>query len=221
MSRESIRTRLIFSIIFLLGGVSLLVMFVVITDNFANETAFAQQNLIRLHVLAHSNLPKDQDLKLLVRDAILAESKNILDKVSEKEEAHTLLADNKLKIQEVAQRVVTMQGFDYPVHVQIGNYPFPEKTYGSLCLPEGLYDAVRVEIGKAVGDNWWCVLFPPLCLADLEGTGANLISVNEESAENSFAFRSKLWDQIAQTRYVQNIQKWWQASAASYPSLAN
>ncbi len=213
------RTRLMLCTIFLIIGVFLAILLTVISTSVTHDTAFAEQNLIRIHVLANSNLPKDQDLKLLVRDAILAEARTLLAQVSEKEEAQTIISQQQPSLEHVAQEVVASQGFDYPVQVEIGYFPFPERTYGSLSLPEGWYDAVRVKIGDSVGENWWCVLFPPLCLGELDSSQSGLVKVNEESANERFSFRWKFWDQLTQTQYAQTIQKWWQASAASYPSI--
>ncbi|NMA61122.1 MAG: stage II sporulation protein R [Firmicutes bacterium] len=216
-----IRTRLLMCTLFLSVGVLLAFLLNVLSGNLNHDTAFAAQNLIRIHVLANSNLPKDQDLKLEVRDAILEETRSLLHQVSQKKQAQEIIVQNQARIEEVAKEVIIAQGFDYPVQVEIGYYPFPTRTYGSLSVPEGWYDAVRVKIGEATGDNWWCVLFPPLCLGDLENGDSGLVEVNQEASEVRVAFRWKIWDQLAQTQYAQTIQKWWQASAASYPSLAD
>lgn len=194
---------------------------VLLSTQLPNETAFAAQNLLRLHVIAHSNTPRDQDLKLVVRDAILAEAKGLFADVQDKAEAQNLVEKSKRKIQEIAQDTIYAAGFSYPVQVQVGYYPFPERTYGAISLPEGYYDAVRVEIGEARGENWWCVLFPPLCLSDLEDDHSSLLKVNQEGSKKGLVLRSKFWEHMAQTSYAKAFQKWWQASAASYPSLTN
>ena len=79
----------------------------------------------------------------------------------------------------IAQNVVKENGYDYEVNVEIGNFSFPTKTYGDISFPAGFYDALKVEIGKAEGQNWWCVMFPPLCFVDVS-SGV----VPEESKEN-------------------------------------
>ncbi len=215
------RTRLVLCAIFLIIGVFSALLLTVFSVNVTHDTAFAEQNLIRIHVLANSNLPKDQDLKLLVRDAILAETRILFAQVSEKEQAQRIISQHQSLIEQVAKEVITSQGFDYDVQVEIGYFPFPERNYGTLSLPEGWYDAVRVEIGAAVGDNWWCVLFPPLCLGDLDDADSKLVTINQNSNNERFALRWKFWDQLVQTHYAQTIQKWWQASAASYPSISD
>ncbi|HHU62324.1 MAG: stage II sporulation protein R [Bacillota bacterium] len=225
MQNKSFKSRCIVCLMFILGGF-LVGLAILATYNLSTDTAFAKQNLIRLHVIANSNLPKDQNLKLDVRDAILCETKSILGDVQNKELAQELLTANQDKIQEVAQAVVYNQGFGYPVNVKIGHFPFPQRSYGDISLPEGYYDAIRIEIGEAVGDNWWCVLFPPLCLADLEGADGDLIKIDEETSQTttekgvSLVFKSKLWDHVSEMEYVQKMQQWWKASAASFTYLA-
>ncbi len=217
--RKLIWVRLFLSATILLAGLFFALMLSVFINNALNETAFAQHNLIRLHVLANSNSPKDQDLKLLVRDTVIEETKNILAEVRDKQEAHQLLLSNKDKIESAATARVRGEGYAYPVAVQIGKFSFPLRQYGDLSLPEGIYDAVRVEIGSGAGDTWWCVLFPPLCLSDLEGANSDLLTVNAEAEGKSFAFRLKFWDHFSQTQYARTIQRWWRASAAEYSSF--
>ena len=104
----------------------------------------------------------------------------------------------------------------------MGQFVFPYRQYGSMALPEGWYDAVRIEIGAAAGDNWWCILFPPLCLADLEGADKDLVTIEQDGSSGSkLVFRLKLWEHVSETRYAQALQKWWQASAAGFPTLSN
>mgnify|MGYP000903925809 CR=1 FL=1 len=219
MSQNSIKTRFLVGLILVCAGVFSGLILLVIQNSLSNDTAFAE-DLIRLHVVANSNSPKDQDLKLAVRDAILQEAKTILGEIGDKERAYNLLKDHEQNLHKSAQEVVLAQGFDYPVEIKMGYFAFPHRDYGSLSLPEGWYDAVRVEIGEARGENWWCVLFPPLCLADLEGAEKNLVKVDQTgSSGHKLVFRSKLWEHVSQTRYAQALQRWWQASAAGFPVL--
>lgn len=218
MHSNNVKTRLVFSVL-LATTLCLIVVLALSAQGSLQETAFSKQNLIRLHVVANSNLPKDQDLKLLVRDAVLDETRYILRNVRDQGEAYQLLTNNSLDLEEIAQSVVAKEGFNYPVRIKIGNFPFPYREYGSFSLPEGFYDAVRVEIGEASGDNWWCVLFPPLCLAELESDHSGLFEVSYTSEETNWAFRWKLWEKLSETQYAKRLQKWWQASAATYPIL--
>ena len=117
------------------------------------------ENIVRLHILANSDSVEDQELKLQVRDAILEHSRANFTKKS----------DVKAKLdeyKEIAETVISEKGYDYPVEVEYGNFKFPTKEYKNIRLPAGNYDALRVKIGNADGQNWWCVMFPPLCFVD-------------------------------------------------------
>lgn len=117
------------------------------------------QNIVRLHVLANSDSEEDQALKLKVRDEILTHTRNSFTK---KDEVKSQLESYK----QIAQKVISENGYNYSVEVEYGNFKFPTKEYKNLRLPAGNYDAVRIKIGNAEGQNWWCVMFPPLCFVD-------------------------------------------------------
>jgi len=221
VSRYSIRARLTWGLAILCTAVIVALIIQIAEESLHYDKAYAE-NLIRLHVIANSNLPQDQDLKLIVRDQVLKEAERILAEVDSKEGAYDLLLGQQERLKEKAQEVVASAGYDYPVQVRMGQFVFPYREYGSMALPEGWYDAVRVEIGAAQGDNWWCVLFPPLCLAELEGANHDLVTVTEESSSgNRLVFRLKLWERIAETQYAQAVKKWLQASAAGFPAVSN
>ena len=122
--------------------------------------------VVRLHVIANSNSDCDQSLKLRVRDRILADASHILGTSSSANDALATAKSNSELIQEIAETEIRHLGFDYPVKISVGEYPFPTKVYGDIALPSGKYNAVRVEIGEAAGENWWCVMYPPLCFTD-------------------------------------------------------
>ena len=117
------------------------------------------QNIVRLHVLANSDSSEDQTLKLQVRDAILEHSRNNFTKKSEVKDCLEIY-------KEIAEKVISENGYSYTAEVEYGNFEFPTKEYKNIRLPAGNYDAVRVKIGNAAGKNWWCVMFPPLCFVD-------------------------------------------------------
>lgn len=137
------------------------------------------KNVFRLHVIANSDSKEDQDLKYKVRDELIKYMKSISSNISTKDEAINLANNNLDVFHAIASRVITENGFDYPVKIETGNFDFPTKTYGDISLPAGFYDALKVEIGEAKGRNWWCVMFPSLCFIDV----SNGI-VPEESKEN-------------------------------------
>ncbi len=122
--------------------------------------------VFRLHVLANSDSQEDQNLKYLVRDNILNYIQEISNGITSKSEIIEIIKSHSSEIHEIATKTIEENGYNYPVSISIGNFAFPTKKYGDITLPAGLYDAVRVEIGSAKGQNWWCVMFPPLCFVD-------------------------------------------------------
>ena len=135
------------------------------------------ESVVRLHVLANSDSDEDQALKLKVRDAILAYvSPKVID-VKSREEAIAILNGEMDSIKTIASDVVKSEGYDYPIDVTLTLEEYPTRNYEAMSFPSGEYVSLRVLIGEAEGQNWWCVLFPPLCL-----------SAASEKAENEEAF---------------------------------
>lgn len=122
--------------------------------------------VVRFHVLANSDSEEDQALKLAVRDKVLQEYGDLLSECENKEETLQALEQAKQKICETALQEVTRQGYAYPVSVSLVREEFPFKKYDELIFPAGVYDALRIEIGEAEGQNWWCVLYPQMCFVD-------------------------------------------------------
>ena len=129
------------------------------------ETALAD-GIIRLHVIANSDDDKDQQLKLKVRDKILEKTKQKYGNYGSAEDVRINLNTDIEYIKQIAKDVILQNGYNYDVDVVLGKSYFPRKSYGNITLPEGEYNALKVQIGKAEGKNWWCVLFPPLCFVD-------------------------------------------------------
>ena len=127
--------------------------------------AVIYDSVIRLHVLANSDSAQDQNLKLAVRDAVLAEARVLLADVKTRDAAEAVLAGASDTLQKAAEGVVASAGFDYPVRITLGAEEYPTRRYENLAFPAGEYLSLRVLIGEAEGENWWCVLFPPLCLS--------------------------------------------------------
>lgn len=125
-------------------------------------------HVLRLHVLANSDSKEDQALKLKVRDRILAESSHIMDNVANKTEAQNAVRTALPKLKSAAEDEVQKQGYHYPVDVKMERLYFTTRQYQTVTLPAGEYDSLRVTIGKAEGHNWWCVIFPPMCLPAAE-----------------------------------------------------
>jgi len=130
--------------------------------------AFNPHNLIRFHVIANSDTAADQELKRQVRDAVLAATAKQLS-AADIATVRRLVSQNLDRITALARSEIRRQGENYPVRAEIGDYIFPTRAYGQLVLAAGSYEAVRLVIGEGKGQNWWCVLFPPLCLVDAAG----------------------------------------------------
>ncbi len=122
--------------------------------------------VIRFHVLANSDSIYDQQIKYKVRNSIIYKFNNEFDNITSKDESEDVIIRKISDIRTEAEAIVKEEGYDYEVNVYYGNFKFPRKIYDDIVLPEGYYDAVRIEIGKAGGKNWWCVMFPPLCFLD-------------------------------------------------------
>ena len=124
-------------------------------------------SVFRLHVIANSDSDEDQELKYKVRDEVLEYMNKISSDCSSKEEVINLAYEHQDEFKQIAEQVIKDNGYDYSVNIRIGNFDFPTKDYGDISLPAGNYDALRIEIGEASGQNWWCVMFPPLCFVDV------------------------------------------------------
>ena len=121
-------------------------------------------NVIRLHVLANSDSEEDQALKLLVRDAVVEKTKTIFKNVDNRKQAEAILHQNLPVIEQTARDALRAAGAENTVTVELGQESYPTREYERLAFPAGEYLSLRVMIGEAEGKNWWCVLFPPLCL---------------------------------------------------------
>ncbi len=122
------------------------------------------QKVLRLHVLANSDRDEDQALKLLVRDAILEESGELFGASENKAEAMKIAADHLDELETAARQVLRDHGCHDEVAVELAEVYFNTRTYGGVTMPAGYYDALQIKIGAAAGHNWWCVLFPSLCI---------------------------------------------------------
>ncbi|MBQ6555564.1 MAG: stage II sporulation protein R [Firmicutes bacterium] len=124
------------------------------------------ENVIRLHILANSDSVEDQQLKIKIRDSILEKYRSELSSSDNIAKTRALIYENMSDIKKTAENTAKANGFDYTVNVYLAKDFFPTKKYADVTLPAGKYEALRIEIGKAGGKNWWCVMFPPLCYAD-------------------------------------------------------
>lgn len=123
-----------------------------------------EDSLIRLHVVASSDSQEDQAVKLQVRDAVVSCVEAALSKVKTIDEAKAWLQENLPEIQQAANQVLKKLGLDYEASVTLAPEPFPKRDYDTFSLPSGVYESLRVTLGEGQGQNWWCVVFPQLCL---------------------------------------------------------
>lgn len=133
-------------------------------SGFAKECKNIRESIFRIHVLANSDSEQDQELKLKVRDRILKETGNLFNNMNTKDKAIKNVQHHVETIKNIAQDEVYKNGYNYPVKVEIVNMFFDTREYGEISMPAGKYDAMRITIGDADGKNWWCVLYPPMCL---------------------------------------------------------
>lgn len=143
---------------------------------------FATANIVRseclrLHILAHSDGEEDQAVKLAVRDALLQKSEDIFDGTQTADEAVGIILQNKSRLESVANEVLGQNGFDYTAEIKIEKEYFPTREYDGVTLPAGEYTACKVVLGSGEGHNWWCIMFPSLCLP----TAQSKNEANEDS----------------------------------------
>ena len=161
--------------------ICLLTVFIIISAMSYTSTVAStiSSSVFRLHVIANSNSAEDQNLKYIVRDNLIQYMNTLTQNITSKDEAIKIAKQHTEDFRNIALKTIRDNGYDYDVNVEIGNSYFPTKNYGDISLPAGYYDALKVEIGESAGQNWWCVMFPPLCFVDVS-TGI----VPEESKQN-------------------------------------
>ena len=150
---------------------------------FATQCEDIPDRVLRLHILANSDSEEDQELKLKVRDRIVTESAGLFDQVTDRESARAVVEKNMDALREAAQDEVYRQGYSYPVSMELTHMYFTTRVYGETALPAGYYEALRVTIGAGAGHNWWCVIFPAMCLPVAEESQELDGVLNEEQME--------------------------------------
>lgn len=135
---------------------------------FQAECADISDEVFRLHILANSDNEEDQNLKLKVRDRVLEYTETLFKNAGSKEEAESIISDNLQNISNTAYAEVLDNGYDYKVKAEITNMYFTTRYYENYTLPSGMYDALRITIGSGKGHNWWCVMYPSICISTEE-----------------------------------------------------
>lgn len=161
------------------------------------QEAEIYDTVIRLHVLANSNGDEDQAVKLLVRDAILAECSDLFSETKTTAEALTQIEAAASRMEQIADRVLAEQGFSYRAKAVFGSESYPTREYDGVVFPAGEYRSLRILLGEGDGQNWWCCLFPPLCMSastaeeSLDSVGLDTSS-GKVFTKKTYRFRLKL-----------------------------
>ncbi len=127
-----------------------------------------QENIIRLHIRGKSNSEADQSFKLYIRDLVLTYIGDNVNKNATKEEIESYIINNSEKIEDYVDVLIAQAGYNYISEVEFGLDEFPDKTYGFITIPGGVYKSLIINLDKGEGNNWWCVVFPPLCYVESE-----------------------------------------------------
>lgn len=146
------------------------VISVVTMKEYANTKLRMQEKLaeqvLRFHVLANSDSAEDQELKMKVKEGILSYLEQEMPALENVEETRKWMREHTENLEEEGAKIIAQEGYDYTVSAAVTTCWFPQKTYGDMTFPQGNYKALRIEIGEAKGQNWWCVLYPGLCFLD-------------------------------------------------------
>lgn len=148
--------------------------------------------LLRLHVIANSDSVQDQQVKLLVRDRVLAITEPLLAEAGDQDEVRRILSAHLQQITDAAQQVLTDQGMPYQLSAQMATEYYPTRAYDTFSLPAGQYTGLKIRLGAASGHNWWCVVFPPLC--------TDAAQAPQDKLCEQTTFRFKTADLIGQAR---------------------
>ncbi len=153
-------------------------------------------DVFRLHILANSDNEEDQQLKLKVRDAVLKKGQNVFTDCSSLEEIIASCESNIDLFEETATECIKENGYNYSVNAYVDKEYFNTREYEEITLPSGIYNALKIEIGEAKGHNWWCVMFPAICLSAVSDSEMNNFLDEEEieliNSDNKFEIRFKI-----------------------------
>ena len=157
------------------------------------------EKIIRFHVIANSDTKADQNLKLAVRDAVGIKMSGLLKDAADRSRSEAVIRKNMEDMKQTAEKVIAERGYDYDVDICLTDTDFPVKTYGAYTFPAGNYEALEIVIGAGKGHNWWCVLFPALCLPAAEDTpelGEVLTQGEMDAVQGGekYEVRFKLWE---------------------------
>lgn len=151
-------------------GLSILTICTIAGLRIRRQQTLSQQHIasqiIRLHVIANSDETADQTLKKEVKDQVVTYLRSKMNQAATIQAARQVICQEMDALKQIAEKKIQQEGYDYPVTVSLGTTYFPVKEYGDMAFPAGDYEALRVQIGESKGRNWWCVMYPSLCLVD-------------------------------------------------------
>lgn len=150
--------------------VAILVLALIMIGAFTFSPTQKKEEFIRIHIRANSNTTVDQNVKYQIKDQIVLFLAPKLAYAENREDVVTIIENNLLNMKNVAQDVLQINMFDYGCNVKFVKEQFPTRAYDGVVLNSGFYDSIIVELGTAKGDNWWCVVYPPLCFVDANTT---------------------------------------------------
>lgn len=154
------------------------------------------EDVFRLHILANSDEEFDQSLKLKVRDAVLEKGQKVFTDCKSLEEIVSACESNIDLFRNTAQNCINQNGYNYHVNAYVDKEYFNTREYEEITLPSGIYNALKIEIGEAKGHNWWCVMFPAICLSAVSESEMNSVLDEEEMqlihSDNKFEIRFKI-----------------------------
>lgn len=150
---------------------------------FSGECSEIRERVLRLHVMANSDSEEDQQLKLKVRDTVVETAAGLFDTVTDKDGAIAQVEQMLPEIVAAAQQRVYDEGYDYEVKAELCHMYFTTREYETVTLPAGMYDALRITIGEGAGRNWWCVVFPPMCVSAASESAELSDVLDEEQVE--------------------------------------
>lgn len=149
---------------------------------FGTNCESVRDKVFRLHILANSDSVEDQSLKLQVRDAVLDYTREFYKNADSVYEAKAFTNSHLQDIANAAKREVERRGFNYTVRAQLATAPFDTRTYGEVVMPAGEYEALRITIGSGEGHNWWCVMYPQLCV----GAATDYSALKNKTEESEY-----------------------------------
>lgn len=193
----------------------LLIVVITLLTGFIGVYAFSEygqkeyaDNVLRLHVLANSNTSEDQALKLKVRDEVGITVSKLTEGANSAAETEAIVKAHLDEIRCAAEERIQKEGYSYPVEVVTGNFYFPTKYYAKGALPAGNYEAVRVIIGEGKGENWWCVLFPPLCFSNGQAEPGLNESTQNQGEKEEVTLKFKIVEVFQEAKH--SLSRMWQ-----------